>query len=131
MTPIFANIVFHLFVRGGPIMLPILICLIAALVVLVERALWWWGLNRRIQADQLNQTYEAISDGRFDRAVELTRQSDDPFLATVHEGLLHAHTSLLGAMQLRATDEIEKAEKRLWMLGTFITTCQNRNTTHS
>jgi biopolymer transport protein ExbB len=28
---------------------------------------------------------------------------------------------MLGAMQLRASDEIERAEKRLWVLGTFIT----------
>ena len=41
--------------------------------------------------------------------------------ATVREGLLHAHTSLLGAMQLRATDELARAERRLWVLGTFIT----------
>jgi biopolymer transport protein ExbB len=46
---------------------------------------------------------------------------NDPFLATVHEGLMHAHSSLLGAMQLRATAEIDRAEKRLWILGTFIT----------
>jgi biopolymer transport protein ExbB/TolQ len=44
-----------------------------------------------------------------------------PFITTVNAGLTHAHSSLLGAMQLRATDELEHAEKRLWVLGTFIT----------
>src|SRR5262249_45210107 len=58
---------------------------------------------------------------RFEEATMLTQNSDDPFLATVHEGLLHAHSSMLGAMQLRAMDELEKAEKRIWILGTFIT----------
>src|SRR5690606_27013192 len=109
------------FIRGGPIMWPILFCLIAALVVVVERSIWWWGLNRRTRSETLNETFEAISQGRFEHAVKLTRQANDPMLATVHEGLLHAHTSLLGAMQLRATDEIEHAEKRLWILSTFIT----------
>jgi len=121
MTPLVANIVVDLFVRGGPIMWPILLCFIAALVVVVERSLWWWSLNRRTRTEALNETFEAVSQGRFEHAVKVTRQANDPMLATVHEGLLHAHTSLLGAMQLRATDEIEHAEKRLWILSTFIT----------
>jgi biopolymer transport protein ExbB len=121
MSPMFANVVFDFFLRGGPIMWPILLCLIAALVVVAERALWWWSLARRSRVETLNETFEAVGQGRFEHAVKLTRKANDPFLATVHEGLLHAHTSLLGAMQLRATDEIEHAEKRLWILSTFIT----------
>lgn len=121
MTPIVANIVVDFFVRGGPIMWPILLCAIAALVVVVERSIWWWGLHRRTRTEALNETFEAVSQGRFEHAVKVTRQANDPMLATVHEGLLHAHTSMLGAMQLRATDEIEHAEKRLWILSTFIT----------
>lgn len=117
----FANVVVDTFLRGGPIMWPILFCLLAALVVVVERSLWWLGLSRRTRTEALNETFEAVSQGRFEHAVKLTRQANDPMLATVHEGLLHAHTSMLGAMQLRATDEIEHAEKRLWILSTFIT----------
>lgn len=121
MNPLLANVVVDFFIRGGPIMWPILFCLIAALAVVVERSLWWWTLSRRSRAAVLHEAFEAISQGRFEHAVKLTRQANDPYLATVHEGLLHAHTSLLGAMQLRATDEIEHAEKRLWILSTFIT----------
>ena len=102
-------------------MWPILFCLLAALAVAVERSLWWWSLNRRVKFEVLNKAFDTISEGRFDESVKLTRDSNDPFLATVQEGLVHAHSSLLGAMQLRAMDEIEKAEKRLWVLGTFIT----------
>ena len=102
-------------------MWPILFCLVAALIVVAERALWWWSLQRRSSNDTLNLAFEAIAEGRFEQAVKLTRQGNDPFLATVHEGLMHGHTSLLGAMQLRATDELDRAEKRLWILGTFIT----------
>lgn len=121
MSPLLANIVIDLFVRGGPIMWPILFCMLAAFVVVAERSLWWWSLKRRVREGTLNETFDAISQGRFDQAVRLTRQGNDPYLATVHEGLMHAHSSLLGAMQLRATDEIERAEKRLWVLSTFIT----------
>lgn len=120
-TPMFANIVVDFFLKGGPVMWPILFCFLAALVVVVERALWWWQLGRRCHGSALTESFTAIAEGRFAEAVTLARNEDDPFLATVGDGLTHAHSSLLGAMQLRATDEIEHAEKRLWMLGTFIT----------
>jgi biopolymer transport protein ExbB len=121
MTLPLANIVVDFFVRGGPIMWPILFCFVAALIVVVERSLWWWSLARRSNVDTLNAAFEGIAQGRFDEASQLTRTGGDPYLATAHEGLLHAHSSLLGAMQLRASDELEHAEKRLWILGTFIT----------
>lgn len=121
MKPLFANIIVDLFLKGGPVMWPILACMIAALVVGLERALWWWNLKRRCRPSALNEAFDAISNGEFDQATRLTEQSNDPYLLTVREGLLHGHSSLLGAMQLRATDEIERAEKRQWVLGTFIT----------
>src|SRR5579859_5220505 len=115
MIPIlFANIVVDFFFKGGPVMWPILLAFLAALVVIVERGLWWASLRRRANAKSLHEACDAIADGDFDRAVRMTTASDDPFLNTVHEGLLHAHSSLLGAMQLRANDEIEKAEKYVW-----------------
>jgi len=116
-----ANLVLDFFVRGGPLMWPILLCMIGALVVVAERSLWWASLARRSKVDTLNTAFDAVAQGRFDEASRLTRTGNDPFLATVHEGLVHAHSSLLGAMQLRASDEIEHAEKRLWILSTFIT----------
>jgi biopolymer transport protein ExbB len=102
-------------------MWPILVCLLAALLVVLERALWWLTLSRRSNSRQLNETFEAITDGQFELAVQLSDRPGDPFLATVRDGLTHAHSSLLGAMQLRASEELEHAEKRLWVLGTFIT----------
>lgn len=121
MTPIMGNIVLDLFFKGGPIMWPILLSLIAALAVVAERALWWWSLHRSTRLDILNESYAAISAGDFESALTLASKGNDPFLRTLRDGILHAHTSLLGAMQLRATDEVEHAEKRLWVLGTFIT----------
>lgn len=121
MTPQFANLVVDFFIKGGPVMWPILFCFLAAMVVVVERSAWWMQLNRRCASRALEAGFEAIAEGHFEQAVELTDDPADPFLATVNDGLTHAHSSLLGAMQLRAMDELEHAEKRMWMLGTFIT----------
>ena len=115
------NPIVDLFVKDGPLMWPILLCLLGALVVVVERWLWWWQLGRRRHRALLAETFTAIARGRFAEAARLSDDPRDPFLATVKEGLTHAHSSLLGAMQLRATDEIERAERRLWILGTLFT----------
>jgi biopolymer transport protein ExbB len=121
MSPLLANIVVDYFFKGGPIMWPILLAFLAAVTVVIERYLWWWNLKRRTRSDRLNKSFEAIATGDFQAAVELTTDTSDPFLRTVHEGLLHAHTSLLGAMQICASDELQAAERRQWILGTLIT----------
>jgi biopolymer transport protein ExbB len=121
MNPLIGNLVVDYFIKGGPVMWPIVAALLAALVVVLERSLWWWSLQRRTNSPALNQSFDAVASGDFDRALELTKDSSDPFLRTVHDGLLHAHSSLLGAMQLRASDELERGERLQWVLGTLIT----------
>ena len=50
MTPMLANIVVDYFDQGGPIMWPILLALLAALTVVLERSLWWWSLRQRTRS---------------------------------------------------------------------------------
>ena len=121
MKPILANIIVDYFNEGGPIMWPILLALIMAITVVLQRSLWWWSLHLRTHSRELESSFEAISAGEFQKALELSDRPRDPFLQTVHEGLMHAHSSLLGAMQLRASDELEQGEKLQWVLGTLIT----------
>ncbi len=119
--PMLANVIVDTFIQGGPIMWPLLVCFVAALAVVLERCGWWWLLGRRCDARELDQAYDAVIEGRFAEALRLSEKPGDPFLATLNAGLRNAHTSLLGAMQIKATDEIDHTEKRLWLLGTFIT----------
>jgi biopolymer transport protein ExbB len=121
MNPLLANIIVDYFQEGGPIMWPILLALFMAATVVLERSLWWLALRQRSEPARLQAALEAIAAGNFSEAVELSDTPADPFLTTVHDGLLHAHSSLLGAMQLRASDELEAGERLQWVLGTLIT----------
>lgn len=116
-----ANLVFDFFLRGGPVMWPLLAALIAASAVILERAAWWWNLRRHLRPQDLQRCYDAIAAGDFAQAERVTDHSLDPFLQTIHAGLRHAHSSLLGAMQLQASETLEKAERLLWVLSTLIT----------
>src|SRR5690349_14377121 len=98
MNFMFANVAVDFFVRGGLVMWPILAALLAALVIIIERSLWWLSLSRRSNSEKLAESFAAISDGDYERAIRLTDHNTDPFLQTVHHGLTHAHSSLLGAM---------------------------------
>jgi biopolymer transport protein ExbB len=121
MHVILANIVLDYFLKGGPIMWPILAAFLAAVMVIIERVLWWWQLARRTHAAMLERSFAAIAAGQFDEALRLTTSDSDPYLRTMHDGLLHAHSSLLGAMQLRASEELKGGERLQWVLGTLIT----------
>ena len=122
MTFPLANIVVDYFLEGGPIMWPILLALLAAIAVVLERSLWWWGLRRRTHAADPAAELRRHRRRRIRPRPGTDRPTAaDPFLRTVHEGLLHAHSSLLGAMQLRASDELEGGERLQWVLGTLIT----------
>jgi biopolymer transport protein ExbB len=102
-------------------MWPILVCFVTCLFILLERILWWWALAKRTSDATLEVVFADISSGDFESAEKRSNAPADPFLRTIHKGISHAHLSMLGAMQLEATDEIEKADKRLWILATFIT----------
>ena len=68
-------------------MWPLLVALVAAITVVLERSLWWWGLRRRTRSTALQKSFDAIAAGEFPTALELTDDSADPFLRTVHDGL--------------------------------------------
>lgn len=121
MHPVMAHVVVDTFLKGGPVMWPILLALIAALCVVLERALFWLELGRQTKPAQLERAFEAVAGGDFAGAAALSKDSADPHLTAVHAGLVHAHSSLLGAMQITASDALERAEKRQWVLGTLIT----------
>ncbi len=103
-------------------MWPILAAFLLALSVILDRAVWWTALQSRLRTKLQDQAREALGTGDFATAWQLGGQHpDEPFLGNLREGMLHAHTSMLAAMQLHATQIIEKSEARMWVLSTMIT----------
>jgi biopolymer transport protein ExbB len=118
---VLANIVVETFIEGGWVMWPILAAFFLALCVVLDRAVWWLRLQATLQTANQEQARVAIGSGDFATAWNLSEHREDPFLANLNEGMTHANTSMLAAMQLHATHLIEKSEARMWILSTLIT----------
>lgn len=116
-----ANIVVETFIDGGWVMWPILATFFLALCVILDRVVWWLRLQTKVRPARQEQARNALGTGDFDAAWQLTRGTPDPYLGNLAEGMSHARTSMLAAMQLDATHLIEKSEARMWVISTMIT----------
>lgn len=116
-----SHILVEYFEKGGPIMWPMLLLFFLALCVIIDRTIWWISLNNRVNPAAQEQAREAIGTGAFSAAHQQSEKSTDPYLANLAEGLQHANTAPLAAMQLHASNLLEKSEARLWVLSTVIT----------
>jgi biopolymer transport protein ExbB len=116
-----ANVVVKYFHEGGWIMWPVAATFFLAVCVLLERTIWWVAWKKSLSPVAQEQAREALGTGNFGAAWQLGEQHKDPFLVNLNEGMSHAHTSMLAAMHIHATQWIERSEARMWILGTIIT----------
>lgn len=116
-----SNIVVEKFLEGGWVMWPILTTFLLSLCVILDRIVWWSALQTKIRTDLQNKAREALGTGDFQAAWQLGENTDEPYLTNLRDGMAHANTSMLAAMQMHATHLIEKSEARMWVLSTMIT----------
>jgi biopolymer transport protein ExbB len=115
------NFLIDNFRKGGPIMWPILIVSIVGLTVVIERIFWWSGRWFRRDPKRIEKVFTAIEVGDVAEASRLSRDSRDPTLRMMWNGLNHQHTSLQGALQVAAGIEIKRAGRFLVVMDTLVT----------
>jgi biopolymer transport protein ExbB len=124
MNPILANIALEFFLKGGPVMWPILACAIVAVAVVGERAFWWWRESRKRDPQRLEQLLAALENGDVSAAKKTSEGSEDPVIRMIRHGLGHVghvHNSLLGALQIAAGVELLRAGRFLVVMDTLVT----------
>lgn len=115
------NFFIHNFKAGGPIMWPILVVSIVGLAVVLERIFWWLGRWMRRDPKRIEKVFTAIEVGDVAEASRLSRDSRDPVLRMIWNGLNHQHASLQGALQVAAGIEIKRAGRFLVVMDTLVT----------
>lgn len=116
-----ANIIVQFFLKGGPVMWPILISAFVAVAVVGERTFWWWRENQKRDPQKMERLLAALENNDVPAAGRISENSEDPVIRMIHRGLNHVHTSMQGALQLAAGIELQRAGRFLTVMDTLVT----------
>ena len=119
--PILANAAVDLFHKGGPIMYPIAVVTLVAVCIFVERVFWWVSFATKRSVKQLDEVYEKLEAGDLAQAIAHSAKSGDPVVRMIHHGLNHRHTSMQGALEVAAGQELRDAGRYLSAMDTIVT----------
>jgi biopolymer transport protein ExbB len=110
--------VFAIIVKGGLVMIPLVLCSVIALGVTIERILYW----RRISSKKtVEQMLLAAEQGKLNEALSQGRESPLPAARVLVAGLAHRNPSYSKAMEVAAQAEAPILKRRLVILDTIIT----------
>ncbi len=113
--------VVSLFVKGGPVMWPILLCALIAAAVVGERTFWWWQHSRLRDHKALMKIMDALHKGDVKEAAGLSKCSRDPVIQMVDHGLNEHDSSFQVAMQAAAGAVLRRAGRFLPVMDTLVT----------
>lgn len=111
----------HWFMKGGPVMWPLLLCSIISLAVIIERIVFWIMEHRAKDSQVVHRLLHLVERGLFEEAVSIAQSGKDPIARVLLNGLNHHHFSLEGALEVAAQAELKRMKRYLAVLDTIIT----------
>jgi biopolymer transport protein ExbB len=111
-----------LFLKGGPIMWPLLLCSLVALSVALERVLFILAEKTRRSPTVVDAMLDAVEQNQPDKALELGKNSADFVVRTLCSALAHRREKSISSALLRAAErELARYDRGLSTLDTIIT----------
>jgi len=117
----------EMFLKGGPLMWPLLLCSILSLTITIERLFYWWWERRREDKDRLTQMLGRIESGDTQDVLAVGKHkagsydSLDYIARILVAGLKHRSRGLKESIEIAAEDEMEHMKRGLNVLDTIIT----------
>ena len=111
----------EIFIKGGPVMYPLLACSIISLTVIIERILFWIREDMLRDQSLVDDILELCRKGEWDEVRDRVAGSKDYIIRILVSGILHKEFSMTKAMETAATDEIKRMRRYLSVLDTMIT----------
>jgi biopolymer transport protein ExbB len=111
----------QLFLKGGPVMWPLLLTSITALAVVVERILFLLGESHRRDPKVLNTILTLVEAGKADEAAAAGGSSRDPVVQVLVSGLQSRGDSYTNAILRKSNETLKSYNRGLSTLDTIIT----------
>ena len=112
---------YALFLKGGPVMWPLLIVSVTALAVAIERGLFLLRHLETAEPQLAREILLHVEAGETDEALKKGRRSQDPVVKVLVHGLLNRGRSLSGALLRAASSELEAYNRGISTLDTVVT----------
>ncbi len=109
------------FVKGGPIMYPLLVCSIISMTVVIERLIFWIREDMNRNQTLVNEVLELSRVGDWEAVRLKTAGSKDFVIRILVTGILHREFSMTKAMETKSADEIKRMRRYLGVIDTMIT----------
>jgi biopolymer transport protein ExbB len=110
--------VIDIIIKGGIVMIPLLVCSLISLTLTIERLFFWGRIKSR---DPVQNMLGLVESGKFDQALEVGRDSHHPIARVMAAGLAHRNPAPAKAMEAAAQAQIPALKRRLGALDTIIT----------
>jgi biopolymer transport protein ExbB len=112
---------FDLFLKGGPIMWPLLVTSLLTVSVVIERLLFILIERSRRDSDAVDGVLKAAEAGKADQAGQLAASSNDFVARALTFALSHRSDSFTEAMLRAARRELRRFSRGLSALDTIVT----------
>ena len=110
-----------IFIKGGPVMYPLLACSIISLTVIIERILFWIREGMFRNQPLVDNVLELCRRGNWETVRGKVEGSKDYIIRILVSGILHREFSMTKAMETSASDELKRMRRYLAVLDTMIT----------
>ncbi len=112
---------YALFLKGGPMMWPLLLASVVAVATAIDRTLFLLQQSDLAQPQLAREMLLHVEAGEIDEALQKGRRSQDPVVKTLVYGLANRERSLSGALLRAGTGELENFGKGVHTLDTIVT----------
>jgi biopolymer transport protein ExbB len=112
---------FSLFLKGGPVMWPLLITSLTAFSVVIERLLFLWRIKMSYSPDIVKAILTKVQRGQIKEAIDEAYGCHDYVVTTLVYGLTHREDALANALMQAASIELKRFSRGLVVLDTTIT----------